>query len=275
MPDSTTPNLSLTKPEIGASSDTWGTKLNADFDSLDAVFAAAGTGTSVGLNVGAGKVLNVAGTANFSGTTTVLGQAIQAYIDARVTVAMPIGAIILWSGAQAAIPAGWALCNGSNGTPDLRNRFVVGAGNTYSVAATGGSTDAALVAHTHSATLSGSTAGAGSHSHGVSDPGHNHSVNDPGHSHSHASPTGFRFWDGNPLLATINFDNTNGPTTTATGSATTGISINGSGTGISINAVGDHAHGVSVSGTTDVSGVTASNANLPPFYALCYVMRIS
>ena len=258
MPDSTTPNLSLTKPEIGASSDTWGTKLNADFDSLDAVFAAAGTGTSVGLNVGAGKVINVAGTANFSGTTTVLGQAIQAYIDARVTVAMPIGAIILWSGAQAAIPAGWALCNGSNGTPDLRNRFVVGAGNTYSVAATGGSTDAALVAHTHSATLSGSTAGAGSHSHGVSD---------PGHAHSYVAPVGTKAGSGgDPAVASLAATGQLGPNT---------ISTAASGTGISINAVGDHAHGVSVSGTTDVSGVTASNANLPPFYALCYVMRIS
>jgi len=49
------------------------------------------------------------------------------------------GGIILWSGAIGAIPAGYVLCNGANGTPDLRNRFIVGAGSTYAVGANGGS----------------------------------------------------------------------------------------------------------------------------------------
>jgi hypothetical protein len=76
---------------------------------------------------------------------------------------LPSGIICMWSGVIATIPNGWALCNGTNGTPDLRNRFVIAAGGNYSVGATG---NGSVPSHTH--TFSANTSSAGNHRHEIS-----------------------------------------------------------------------------------------------------------
>ena len=78
----------------------------------------------------------------------------------------PQGAIIMWNGAIDKIPSGWALCDGTNGTPDLRDRFIVGAGRTYPVGATGGSPTLSIANHIHEITAeSPGTNYVGDHSH--------------------------------------------------------------------------------------------------------------
>lgn len=134
---------------------------------------------------------------------------------------VPSGLIAIWSGSSATIPSGWLLCNGTSGTPDLRNRFVVGAGSTYAVAATGGSADSIVVSHTHTAT--------------VTDPGHTHTYTTKGYTAVQSGST-------TPCWTS--------ETSATTSSAVTGISVSNSSTGSS-----------------------GTNANLPPYYALCYIMK--
>jgi hypothetical protein len=138
--------------------------------------------------------------------------ATTAFVTTAVAASFPTGGIILWSGSIASIPSGWALCNGSNGTPDLRNRFVVGAGSTYAVDATGGSADAIVVSHTHTATSTST-------------------VTDPGHTHPHGVGgigTGFNngiFWEQATIIPFNTTSNTTGITvTTSTTNASTGSS---------------------------------------------------
>ena len=83
---------------------------------------------------------------------------------------IPSGLICMWSGTI--IPTGWVLCNGLNGTPDLRDRFIVGSGNSYSIGATGGSasneiTSQMLPSHSHLIKLGNANyAGSGGSSYG-------------------------------------------------------------------------------------------------------------
>jgi hypothetical protein len=143
---------------------------------------------------------------------------------------VPVGAIILWSGSIGTIPSGYSLCDGSNGTPNLRDKFIVGAGTAYAVGALGGSKDAVAVSHTHTATST------------VTDPGHKHNSNvftvDGGGDVNVVGiyPAGLTNQD-------VGINN-----------ATTGISVS-----TAINSVGE-------SGT---------DKNLPPYYALAYIMRVA
>jgi len=154
--------------------------------------------------------------------------ATTAFVTTAVEASFPAGGIVLWSGSVASIPSGWALCNGSNGTPDLRNRFVVGAGSTYAVDATGGSADAIVVSHTHTAT-----------------------VTDPGHFHNIATKTR-NIYDGTGGSNAYGQDTPtgNGPDL-ETKTKTTGISV-----------------------TNSTTGSSGTNANLPPYYALAYIMKL-
>ena len=107
---------------------------------------------TVGISTFNGNVF-ITGISTFVGNTTHVGNVQvssgSSFIGAGT---IPVGGIIMWSGSIASIPTGWALCNGSSGTPDLRDRFIVGAGNNYSVAGIGGTTDSQLPAHTHNVT---------------------------------------------------------------------------------------------------------------------------
>lgn len=203
---------------------------------------------AVGDILGAAPVSNptftgtpAAPTANASTRTT------QVATTAFVHSVLPTGIVMLWSGSSASIPFGWALCNGANGTPDLRNRFVVGATSTYAVGGIGGSTSANVT-----------VSSAGSHSHNGATANHTLTIAQiPSHTHD--------IWGGNyannspqKLAPALNFDDAERPVTDPGSLRNTG---GGQPHNHNITADGTHSH-------------TVSGSWLPPYYALCYIMKV-
>lgn len=196
-----------------------GTEIDDEFNAIASAISSKAntesptlTGTPAAPTASVGS--NTTQIANTSFVTTAINN-IQTFVT---------GMIMIWSGSSATIPSGWLLCDGTNSTPDLRNRFVVGAGSTYAVGATGGTADAVVVSHTHTATSV---------------------VTDPGHSHQY-----IRDKDAGSLSSHQYSDSNAGYLNTST--ATTGITV----------------------ATTNAStGVSGTNMNLPPYYALCYIMK--
>lgn len=153
---------------------------------------------------------------------------------AQAVYSVPSGGIIMWSGSIASIPTGWFLCNGSNSTPDLRNKFIIGA-----------AIDNAGVANT---TVTGSNTQSGG-SKDLIVPYHNHTatstVTDPSHTHAYTTPLGGY---------TLSGSGGTGSNAGTTGSASTGITV---------------ATTLVAAGTLN----NATNANLVPYYALAFIMK--
>ena len=155
----------------------------------------------------------------------------------------PIGSIVMWSGSTSSIPSGWQICNGANNTPDLRGRFVVGAGSNYSIGNTGGANSVAITtsqmpSHNHG----GTTNSAGAHTHKVvrdaGDDGGNKSV-------ARISSAGiYEEYDLSGHSNTANYGET--------------------------DTRGQHRH----SFTTDNTGSGQGHENRPAYYALAFIMRL-
>lgn len=190
-------------------------------------------------------------------------------VGGNLSAANFIGIIVMWSGAANAIPAGWKLCDGRNGTPDLRDRFVIGAGSGYAVGASGGNNTislnvAQLPAHSH-------TGGTGwmnqnnVHSHGMDAAGkHGHGVHDNVGSiirpaFGHQSTTGLdSAWDAEVNIVTHPRDQ-GGGFFQHDGSHTHGIG----------NADINHTHNFTTNNTGSGAGIDIR----PLYYALAYIMK--
>jgi microcystin-dependent protein len=153
---------------------------------------------------------------------------------------VPVGGIIIWSGAANAVPAGWALCDGTRNTPNLQGRFVIGASSGRGVGAIGGAETVTLTVNqlpSHNHVVSGSTDRVGDHTHP------------------------FRAFHANLKHA---------------GSASEGSTKDdGDGSFTDNDAVrpaGAHAHTINL--TSQSTGLGQAVSIMPPFYALAYIMRV-
>lgn len=215
-----------------------GSELNTEFDNIATAIA-----SKTELNSPTFTGVPSAPTASVGTNSTQI--ATTAFVLAN-GVGVPSGGIIMWSGSVLSIPTGFNLCDGSNGSPDLRNKFIVGAGSTYAVGATGGTTSTDLTGV--------STSSVGDHYHAMGS-GSGTSTGTQATSigaavvASSSSSTSITVTPGNCYVgATYAAD-----TTTTT--STTGPSLTGN--------AGGHSHTLSGTLTT-----------IPPYYALCYIMKL-
>lgn len=185
---------------------------------------------------------------------------LSAIITQLVAQVLPMGVIVAWSGSIASIPTGWALCNGQNVSgygvvPDLRNRFLVGAGDTYSVAATGGNTSVTTSAgggHNHGGNTGDTTLTVGQL------PAHGHDLYTVNTNASGGDTQGFGA-SGVGVAGDANA-NRGYRTNTVEGSAIVQQTGSGSAHNHTITAQADHTH---------------TAATLPPYYALAYIIKVT
>jgi hypothetical protein len=188
---------------------------------------------------------------------------------------IPIGGIIGWSGSVNDIPAHWHLCDGAAGTPDMRDKFIIGAGSTYAVGATGG---AATIDTSHSHGDGTLAAAVGAHHHHQStlatdSDTHSHSgTTNTGSAHTHAKTlesVAVQSGSGTTVVQDVTINNESLHTHAFSTSEDAHVhAITGEVGGIQGASTGD------VSGSTATGGSTTEN-NFPPYYAAAWIMRIS
>lgn len=197
-------------------------------------------------------------------------------LQVAIAAVIPSGLISMWSGAASNIPDGWLLCDGSNGTPDLRGRFIVGAGGDYAVGATGGSNTVALSAeempsHTHKFTGQEHTHGGTINMTGLTCSeagGHTHKIDrlyDRYGNEMYIVET--KKADGNfndvPILSQYSGECYYTNSDATEGTHTHNISGKGS---VSIDPA-------VAGGVNENAGGGKAHENRPPYYALCYIMK--
>jgi len=190
---------------------------------------------------------------------------------AQLNSSVPTGFIGMWSGSIATVPAGWGLCDGNSGRPDLRDRFIVGAGSTYTIGTTGGANTVTLVeanlpSHAHSFSGTGTSSAV--------DLSHNHTFSgttDGGGSHSHTRLSTSTASGGSNSGAWTVVAADGGTSTTST-AAVGNHTHTYSGTTSSFS--GNHSHPITVSGVVGTTGSGTGHENRPPYYALAFIIKL-